>query len=68
MFRFRSNEKELLDQEEIPPADLYRNLQELDFINHWLGGYNISFAALKKVFKKTDVIPSLTSVVGEGIL
>jgi 2-polyprenyl-3-methyl-5-hydroxy-6-metoxy-1,4-benzoquinol methylase len=52
MFRFRSNEKELLDQEEIPPADLYRNLQELDFINHWLGGYNISFAALKKVLKK----------------
>lgn len=52
MFSFRSNEKELLDQEEIPPADLYRNLKELDFINYWLGGYNISFAALKKVFQK----------------
>jgi 2-polyprenyl-3-methyl-5-hydroxy-6-metoxy-1,4-benzoquinol methylase len=52
MFSSRSYEKELLDQEEIPSADLYRNLKELDFINHWLGGYNISFAALKKVFRK----------------
>ncbi|KAA0992520.1 methyltransferase domain-containing protein [Dyadobacter aurulentus] len=52
MFRFRSTEKELLDQDEIPPADLFRNLRELDFINHWLGGYAISFAALKQVLSK----------------
>ncbi|SKB75019.1 methyltransferase domain-containing protein [Dyadobacter psychrophilus] len=51
MFRFRSQDKELLDQEEIPPLDLFRNLRELDFINHWLGGYKISFDALKKVIK-----------------
>lgn len=51
MFKFRSDDKELLDQEEIPSADLYQNLRELDFINHWLGGYNISFDALKKVIK-----------------
>jgi 2-polyprenyl-3-methyl-5-hydroxy-6-metoxy-1,4-benzoquinol methylase len=52
MFSNRSGDKELLDQEEIPAEDLYRNLKELDFINHWLGGYNISFAALKKVLQK----------------
>ncbi|MCF2488951.1 methyltransferase domain-containing protein [Dyadobacter sp. CY347] len=51
MFKFRSHEKELLDQEEIPSTDLFLNLRELDFINHWLGGYNISFNALKKVIK-----------------
>jgi SAM-dependent methyltransferase len=51
MFKFRSQDKELLDREGIPSEDLFRNLRELDFINHWLGGYNISFNALKKVFK-----------------
>ncbi|NIJ55088.1 methyltransferase domain-containing protein [Dyadobacter arcticus] len=52
MFRARSNKKELLDQQDIPAADLFQNLRELDFINHWLGGYNISFSALKKVLRK----------------
>jgi SAM-dependent methyltransferase len=51
MFKQRSEQKELLDQEEIPEQDLFRNLKELDFINHWLGGYNISFNALKKVIR-----------------
>ncbi|MCF0062303.1 methyltransferase domain-containing protein [Dyadobacter chenwenxiniae] len=51
MFKSRNQNKELLDQEEIPSADLFQNLRELDFINHWLGGYNISFDALKKVVR-----------------
>ena len=52
MFRLRSLQKELLDQDDIPEADLFQNLKELDFINHWLGGYQISFNALKKVIKR----------------
>lgn len=52
MFRHRSLQKELLDRDDIPPADLFQNLRELDFINHWLGGYDISFAALKRVLQK----------------
>ncbi len=52
MFRHRSLQKELLDRDDIPSADLFQNLRELDFINHWLGGYNISFAALKRVLQK----------------
>ncbi|MGG7661965.1 methyltransferase domain-containing protein [Dyadobacter sp. BHUBP1] len=52
MFRHRSSQKELLDGDDIPPADLFQNLRELDFINHWLGGYDISFAALKRVLQK----------------
>lgn len=51
MFKFRSYEKELLDQVEIPEHDLFQNLRELDFINHWLGGYSISFSALKSIIK-----------------
>lgn len=52
MFDSRSAEKELLDQNDIPTADLFQNLKELDFINHWLGGYKISFTALKKILQK----------------
>lgn len=52
MFRHRSLQKELLDRDDIPSADLFQNLRELDFINHWLGGYDISFAALKRVLQK----------------
>ena len=51
MFSRRSNKKELLDEENIPAKDLFQNLKELDFINYWLGGYNISFSALKRVIK-----------------
>lgn len=51
MFSQRSTDKELLDQEHIPAEDLYRNLRELDFINHWLGGYAISFSGLKRILK-----------------
>jgi SAM-dependent methyltransferase len=52
MFEVRSAEKELLDRDDIPAADLFENLKELDFINHWLGGYAISFDALKSILKK----------------
>ena len=52
MFRHRSLQTELLDRDDIRSADLFQNLRELDFINHWLGGYGISFAALKRVLQK----------------
>jgi 2-polyprenyl-3-methyl-5-hydroxy-6-metoxy-1,4-benzoquinol methylase len=49
MFSNRSKKKELLDAEGIPAEDLYLNLKELDTINLLLGGYSISFNALKRV-------------------
>lgn len=52
MFRHRSLQKELLDRDDIPTPDLFQNLRELDFINHWLGGYNISFNALKSILQR----------------
>ncbi|WP_373550356.1 methyltransferase domain-containing protein [Haliscomenobacter sp.] len=51
MFKQRSLKKELLDAEDIPTADLYQNLRELDRINTLLGGYDITFSALKKVIQ-----------------
>lgn len=52
MFKLRSYTKELLDADNIPDEDLYQNLKELDVINALLGGYKMTFSALKKVLKK----------------
>ncbi len=52
MLNYRSYKKELLDEENIPQQDLYRNLYELDVINKYLGGYDISMNALKKVLNE----------------
>lgn len=51
MFSVRSYDKELLDAEDIPKADLFRNLFELDFINRHLGGHSVSIAGLKIALK-----------------
>src|ERR1700735_482853 len=45
----RSDEKELLDRDDIPFADIERNMHELDFINTWLGGHKISIRGLKRL-------------------
>ena len=47
MWNPRSYEAELLDAEGIPKEDLYQNLRELNFINTWLGGHDITIAGLK---------------------
>jgi 2-polyprenyl-3-methyl-5-hydroxy-6-metoxy-1,4-benzoquinol methylase len=51
MLKNRSTQKELLDADDIPTADLFQNLRELDTINTLLGGYNITFSALKKIIQ-----------------
>lgn len=50
-FSIRSFQKELLDQEDIPFADIAVTLDELHFINRWLGGYNATRLGLKKLIK-----------------
>ena len=47
--RQRSNKKELLDNDDIPFDDIKQNMQELDFINTWLGGHNITIAGIQKI-------------------
>jgi 2-polyprenyl-3-methyl-5-hydroxy-6-metoxy-1,4-benzoquinol methylase len=49
MLKYRSLSKELLDEDNIPKEDLFQNLKELNTINTLLGGYNITFSALKKI-------------------
>ena len=46
-FRQRSYKSELLDRDDIPFEDIRRNMQELDFINTWLGGHAITLAGLR---------------------
>src|SRR5580704_4838837 len=48
-FTKRSYEKELLDRDDIPFADIEQNMHELDFINTWLGGHRISIRGLKRL-------------------
>lgn len=50
-FTHRSYDKELLDRQDIPFADIQRNMQELDFINKHLGGHAITLAGLKSILK-----------------
>lgn len=51
-FSKRSYEKELLDRDDIPFSDIKRNMQELDFINTWLGGHKISCDGIRNIILK----------------
>lgn len=45
----RSYKKELLDNDDIPFADIKQNMQELNIINTKLGGHTITINAVKKL-------------------
>lgn len=47
----RSYQKELLDRQDIPFPDIKRNMEELAFINQWLGGHRITLIGLKTLIK-----------------
>lgn len=46
-FRHRSYQPELLDRPDIPFEDIKRNMQELNFINTWLGGHTITLTGVE---------------------
>ena len=48
-FTNRSYQKELLDKDDIPFADIQQNMKELDFINTRLGGHAITIEGFKKL-------------------
>lgn len=50
-FRHRSYQPELLDQPDIPFDDIERNMQELNFINTWLGGHAITLSGIQSLIK-----------------
>ena len=49
--RYRSYTKELLDKDDIPFEDIRLNMHELNTINSWLGGHNITLVGIKKLLK-----------------
>ena len=51
-FRHRSYQPELLDRPDIPFEDIRRNMQELNFINTWLGGHQITLSGLQTLVTK----------------
>ena len=46
-FANRSYQEELLDRNDIPFKDIRRNMHELEFINTYLGGHQITLSDLK---------------------
>jgi 2-polyprenyl-3-methyl-5-hydroxy-6-metoxy-1,4-benzoquinol methylase len=60
-FSKRSTKKELLDRDDIPFGDIRRNMQELDFINTWLGGHAISVKGLATLLRDHGHLPRLES-------
>lgn len=65
-FSIRSYKKELLDQDDIPFEDIKRNMQELDFINKWLGGHQITINGLKKLMPASKNTRLLIAEIGCG--
>lgn len=55
-FRHRSYQSELLDRSDIPFEDIKRNINELNFINTWLGGHNITLAGLQMLVNRPKPI------------
>jgi 2-polyprenyl-3-methyl-5-hydroxy-6-metoxy-1,4-benzoquinol methylase len=49
MFKHRSTELELMDDLTLSGEALRRNLEELEVLNHWLGGYQVVTDALQRL-------------------
>jgi ubiquinone/menaquinone biosynthesis C-methylase UbiE len=52
----RSNQKELLDGDNIPFPALKQNLKELNFINTWLGGHDITLQGIERSIGNAQTI------------
>jgi 2-polyprenyl-3-methyl-5-hydroxy-6-metoxy-1,4-benzoquinol methylase len=60
MFKKRSYQAELLDNDTIPTEDLYQNLRELAFINTYLGGHSVVLSGIQHFENRTKDIENLT--------
>ncbi|MGZ3920699.1 MAG: methyltransferase domain-containing protein [Bacteroidia bacterium] len=61
-FRHRSSQKEILDQNDIAPEELYRNLDELHVINKQLGGYSVSRFGLAQILTSTGSVNNILDI------
>lgn len=55
-FSKRSECKEIIDRPGIPAEDIYRNMQELRFINKWLGGHENNVSAFTKLLGDNSTV------------
>jgi len=62
MFKQRSYEKEMLDEPNTLPSQLFQNLRELEFINKYLGGHRISILGLKRILNRFGTLNNKTIV------
>lgn len=65
-FKQRSYKKELLDRDDIPFADIKRNMQELDFINRKLGGHDITLDGIVALINKAKVFNHTLTIIEIG--
>ena len=61
-FKARSLQKELLDQNDIPTKDLQQNLLELNIINTWLGGHQVTLKGLKQFKLEKNIVYTLIDI------
>lgn len=65
--KHRSEQLELLDGEDIPFGDIKRNMQELNFINTYLGGHDITVNGFKQIIVNAKLDrPLLVCEIGCG--
>ncbi|RYF79223.1 MAG: methyltransferase domain-containing protein, partial [Chitinophagaceae bacterium] len=65
-FKQRSCQKELLDRDDLPFADIKRNMQELDFINRKLGGHEITLDGIVAIIQASHVFNRELTIVEIG--
>ena len=65
-FHTRSYKKELLDRDDIPFADIKRNMQELDVINRRLGGHDITLDGIVALIKNNPIFNKQLNIVEIG--
>lgn len=58
--QIRDYTKELLDDEQVPFADIQQNMKELNIINTYLGGHSITISGLQKVLGSWPVKKEIT--------
>ena len=62
----RSYKKELLDKDDIPFEDIRLNMRELNTINMWLGGHNITLTGFKQLLHTRKSINVCEIGCGDG--
>lgn len=54
MFENRSSDQEIMDDLDFSDPVIFQTLKEIDTINAWLGGNNVTLGGLKEVFKENS--------------